>query len=346
MSKYISIIILAVSLSIASIVYADVPVINGYDSDNNQGGEVIVTDQADGGATISTSRSATDAPTTPATNSSLPIKQRVTILERQVSNLTQLLAQVNQLQSQIQDLRGEVEVQKHTIKVLQDQVRSQYQDLDQRLSAQSKSASEKANKVAANSSNTAATTAKVSSNKTTSNASNVTADDNSTTDDNSSDNAASDKSNQAATQTVAASASAKNNDQKAYQAAIDLLKNKKYAQATTAFQKFIKQYPSSQQTSNARFWLGQLYLLQGQPDRALEEFHVVMKKDPTNKKTPDILLQVGLAYYAKGDMTHAQAAFKKVIQKYPNTSAAKLAQTRLKVIQQASTDQTTSSAST
>jgi len=309
MIKLIRFFILIGGLVFASYTFAEVPVINGYDSsDNNQGSQVVVTDRAD------------NTPAGATHSSALPIKQRVTILERQVSNLTQLLSQVNQLQSQIQDLRGEIEIQKHTIKVLQDQVRSQYQDLDHRLAAQANS-----------------TPIKTASTKS---ANNKPAD----TDDN--DNLdlvtknSNDKQPTNQTSAVVARTDAKDNDQKTYQAAIDLLKTKKYTQAITAFQKYIKQYPAGQQTNNARFWLGQLYLLQGQPNQALDQFRVVIKKDPNNKKTPDILLQVGLAYYAKGDMTRAQAAFKRVVQKYPNTTAAKLAQTRLKLTQQASVDQT------
>src|SRR5690348_14529461 len=67
------------------------------------------------------------------TTANLPTDQRITIVERQIANLTQmnLLAQINSLQQQLQDLRGQIEVQNHTIQVLQDQLRTQYQDLDQ-----------------------------------------------------------------------------------------------------------------------------------------------------------------------------------------------------------------------
>src|SRR4051812_35799120 len=104
--------ILLGSLFFASLVLADeVPVIDAY--------------QNDAGDTASTT--ATRAPVTLSTD------QRVVVLERQVANLNRSLAQMSNLQQQLQDLQGQLDSQKHDIKVLQDQVRSQYQDLDQRL---------------------------------------------------------------------------------------------------------------------------------------------------------------------------------------------------------------------
>jgi len=321
---------------------APVPVVNGYDTDNQGNSEIIATEQATAPKTSIT--------TTASSNANMQIKDRVTILEKQVANLTQMTAKFNQLQSQLQNLQGQLETANHTIKVLQDQVRTQYADIDQRLSQETQAT------VAATKAmpTTSAATKKVAT-KTV--ATKAMGSDNTSTSDLATDNintiaatTAAPAKKTAAKETVAAAddstASADDADQKAYQDALDLLKTKKYPQATTAFQKFLKQYPTSNQANSARFWLGQLYLLQGQPDKALSQFKVIMKNDPNNKKAADITLQMGLAYYAKGDLTQAQSSFKKVIQKYPNTSAAKLAQSRLKLISQSDvSDAVSSSAS-
>lgn len=65
---------------------------------------------------------------------SLP--QRVARLEQQMKNLTNMNMpeQVAQLQQQMQQIQGQLQVQAHDLKLLNQQQRSYYQDLDQRLS--------------------------------------------------------------------------------------------------------------------------------------------------------------------------------------------------------------------
>ncbi len=84
-----------------------------------------------------------DAPSSvTVTKPVLSQEQRLGLLEQQVNNLVQMgaISQVKLLQQQVQDLRGQVEMQAHDIKTLQDQLKVQYQDIDQRLSTGSKPA--------------------------------------------------------------------------------------------------------------------------------------------------------------------------------------------------------------
>ncbi len=69
-----------------------------------------------------------------ATDASLPLEQRVAILERKLDNLLQLdpIGQVHRLQTEVERLRGQIEVQEHNLKQLTEQVKTQYQDLSKR----------------------------------------------------------------------------------------------------------------------------------------------------------------------------------------------------------------------
>lgn len=71
----------------------------------------------------------------PAEPSSLTVAQRLTRLEQQINNLTtmNLPQQESGLQEQVAQLRGQLQVQAHDLKLLNDQQRSFYQDLDQRI---------------------------------------------------------------------------------------------------------------------------------------------------------------------------------------------------------------------
>lgn len=69
--------------------------------------------------------------------SNLTDSQRIAKLEEQIAFLQQqnLARKIAQLQQTIQDLRGLIEIQGHTIQTLQNQQRSQYADIDSRLSS-------------------------------------------------------------------------------------------------------------------------------------------------------------------------------------------------------------------
>lgn len=111
--------------------------------------------------------------------------------------------------------------------------------------------------------------------------------------------------------------------EKAYQTAYGLLKNKHYDKAKTAFQAFIHHYPNDVNRINAHYWLGNLYLLNNQAEKAIVEFKQVIKIDTAKTKTADTLLKLGLAYTMQGNTKQANTQFKKLKQNYPATAAAK-----------------------
>lgn len=117
--------------------------------------------------------------------------------------------------------------------------------------------------------------------------------------------------------------------ERAYQAAFQLLKGKQYNEAIEAFESFSKKYPNDANVANANYFLGQLYLLQGQPERAIERFQRFTSRYNQDPRVPDAMLQLGLAYFAKGDKDSAIALFEKIIQQYPDSKAAQAAQARL-----------------
>lgn len=67
--------------------------------------------------------------------SQLPVNQRLARLEQQMANLIQmnLPQQITDMQQQLQQLSGQLQVQEHDLKLLNDQQRSFYQDLQQQI---------------------------------------------------------------------------------------------------------------------------------------------------------------------------------------------------------------------
>ena len=114
-----------------------------------------------------------------------------------------------------------------------------------------------------------------------------------------------------------------------YQKAYGLLIKKQYADAVKAFQVFVQKYPRSPRATDAAYWLGELYLTQGHPDLASQQFRVVIR-DTQSLKRPDALVALGTIYLASGDNAHAKESFERVLKEYPRTQAAEMAQSRLK----------------
>lgn len=115
----------------------------------------------------------------------------------------------------------------------------------------------------------------------------------------------------------------------AYQTAFNFLKESNYPAATHSFENFIRNYPANDNTPNACYFLGQLYLLQDSPNESIGRFQTFLRQYPDDSKVPDAMLQLGLAYFAKGDRERALLTFEKVIAQYPESDAANSAKIRL-----------------
>jgi len=243
-----------------------------------------------------------------------------------------LATRIDRLQAELDRLRGQVEVQDHKIKQLTDQLRAQYQDLDQRLSqspkkitAQPLPAERPRAKTQPDNIDTLepATTTTATPKKTARPAVNTPDNDN-----------ISDPEAAAADMNNAAPSTASNpqNEKKEYDAAIGLLKKQDYVRATTQLQRYLRDYPNGKYTASSHFWLGKIYSYQGQPDLAISEYNTVITNYPKDPKMPNALLELGFAYDEAGDWEQAKTQLNKVIRLFPKTETAQKAEARLQKI--------------
>lgn len=119
-------------------------------------------------------------------------------------------------------------------------------------------------------------------------------------------------------------------DRDNYQAAFELLKEQRYEPAAMAFQQFLVSYPDSQLADNAQYWLAESYYVTQQYDQALGEFEKVINSHPRSRKVPDALLKVGYCNYELERWNDARSALARVQADYPDTTAARLAEQRIK----------------
>lgn len=322
LGKSIRISLCCVGLLLSSLAYALAPVVDAYDDEDDDAPPVAATSSSPAASQVSNESNTSNPsssfipspappspPPVPSNSASFSLEQRVTILERQIANLNPLLVQVDDLQQQLQSLQGKLEAQQHAIKVLEEQVRNQYLALDKRFGQRS---------------NQNAATPSVKPSNVSSMAVNSILGPRPLVDLSSSK-----KEVSTDRKSMMPNAAPTPAAERAYQAAFQLLKTKQYNEAIAAFETFTKKFPNDLNVANADYFLGQLYLLQGQAEPAINFFKRFITRYSQDARVPDAMLQCGLAYFAKGDKQMAMDTFEKIIQQYPDSKAAQAAQARL-----------------
>ncbi|HEY2395405.1 MAG TPA: tol-pal system protein YbgF [Rudaea sp.] len=117
-----------------------------------------------------------------------------------------------------------------------------------------------------------------------------------------------------------------------YDQAFNALKDGRYAESARRFQAFISQYPNSELTPNAFYWLGESYYVTQNYPISLDTFQKLLGQYPNSQKAPDALLKVGYCQYEMKQWDQAEATLNQVVQKYPDTTVSRLAQGRLRAL--------------
>ena len=115
----------------------------------------------------------------------------------------------------------------------------------------------------------------------------------------------------------------------AYAAAYELFKEEKYEKARTEFKNYLKQFPNTDYSENAQYWIGECYYFEKKYEEAILEFDKVIKSYPNGNKAPSALLRQGFAFLNLGDKSSAKLILQQVIKDYPNTNNARIAEGKL-----------------
>ena len=256
----------------------------------------------------------------PAACSALPVaadpalEARVARLERMVRTQgpSELLLQVQRLQQEVQTLRGLVESQQNTLERLQGQQRDQYLDLEARLD----DGEMKGSADAGSSGDAAAAGGRSELERADLDALTASPRDG------------------GGAQTVPAlpapEAAVTPGERKAYRAAFDLLKERRYPEAIAAFEDQLRRYPQGRFTADAHFWLGETYYVTRDYAAALEEYDRLLARYPDSDRVPSAMLKVGYVHYQEGRRAEARAVLEEVVARYPDTTEANLAEDRLR----------------
>ena len=115
----------------------------------------------------------------------------------------------------------------------------------------------------------------------------------------------------------------------AYKAAFGLIRERQYDASIEALLTFLNDFPEGLLVGNAHYWLGEVYMVQGDASLAAQSFEYVIREFPGHRKTPDALYKAGVAYQNVGNNNKANQLLQRVLREYPDSSAARLAQERV-----------------
>jgi tol-pal system protein YbgF len=102
--------------------------------------------------------------------------------------------------------------------------------------------------------------------------------------------------------------------------------------ARRKFEVFLKQYPNTELSDNAQYWIGETYYLKKDYERAVLEYEKAVVKYPEGDKIPAALFKQALAFFELGDKTNARNLLRRVIEKYPRSEQAEMAKKKLETI--------------
>jgi len=114
-----------------------------------------------------------------------------------------------------------------------------------------------------------------------------------------------------------------------YEKALAILREGRYVEAATAFNRFLEKYPGSAYSDNAYYWLGETYYVTRDFDRSLAAFKQLVGAYPMSPKLPGARLKIGYIYYEKQDWAAARQELGSLVTGYPGSTEARLADDRL-----------------
>jgi tol-pal system protein YbgF len=85
-----------------------------------------------------------------------------------------------------------------------------------------------------------------------------------------------------------------------------LLKQRDFNGAVLAFKQHVTDYPESPYIANAHYWLGEIYLLQGQDELARQAFSLIVEQYPDHGKALDANFKLGKIYHQLGEVDRAR----------------------------------------
>lgn len=105
-----------------------------------------------------------------------------------------------------------------------------------------------------------------------------------------------------------------------------------YDLARQGFEEYLKNYPDTELSDNAQYWVGESYYIQRKFNEAIQSFDKVLVKYPKGDKAPAAALKKGYSLLEIKNNDAGVRELRLLIQKYPTSDSAQLAKDRLRAM--------------
>jgi tol-pal system protein YbgF len=102
-----------------------------------------------------------------------------------------------------------------------------------------------------------------------------------------------------------------------------------YDLAIQGFTEYIENYPDTDFTDNAQYWIGECLYSKKMYEEAIEAWNTLFRDHPSSDKLPDGRVKKGMALERLGRKSQALVEYRYVVDRYPNSQAARIARERL-----------------
>jgi tol-pal system protein YbgF len=99
--------------------------------------------------------------------------------------------------------------------------------------------------------------------------------------------------------------------------------------AIQGFKEYIQNYPDTDFTDNAQYWIGECLYSKKAYEDAIDAWNVLLRDYPSSDKVPDARVKKGMALERLGRKSQALVEYRYVVDRFPNSQAARLARERL-----------------
>ncbi|MCK9275393.1 MAG: tol-pal system protein YbgF [Syntrophales bacterium] len=124
----------------------------------------------------------------------------------------------------------------------------------------------------------------------------------------------------------------KPDSEKLYSDAYQIFVNRDYEEARAKFLTFLKNYPDTEYSDNAQFWIAECFYFQDKYEEAILEYEKVIQNYPKGNKVPNALLKQALSFLKLEDTSSSQLLLQRVVKEYPGTTPAEIARSKLQEI--------------
>jgi len=102
-----------------------------------------------------------------------------------------------------------------------------------------------------------------------------------------------------------------------------------YDLAIQEYREYLRNYPSTDLSDNAQYWIGECYFSKGRYDDAIEAWNQLFRDYPASDKLPDARYKKGVTLERLGRRREALVEYRAVVERYPNSEAGRKAREKL-----------------